>query len=351
MSSPRTLRSLQLGLTKSVTLYETHLVTPSGSRPLTPDLQATVEQHGTKQVVQGWVFKSDHDRRELYLHLRAAGWSEVVAISPQRSPVRPDGVHQFANGVNTAASESRELTRHVAERRRAAAESVRTALGTPVAVTKARATLLQTATQYPAIRAARARLEQLYGADPDQRRAHDAYERAVRITEAVNRLEGEASAELERLAKTIRVAGSEAQGLERRPPSATASQPAEADEVELHLRSPGDRPIHVIKVLREFTGDGLKHAKAIVDSAPCSIGTFDSAFAEAMAAQLRAVGALVDEARVPPTDANASPIEATMPDAAETVGQLERLSTLRDSGAITDEEFQALKARLLAGGR
>ncbi|TMA82531.1 MAG: 50S ribosomal protein L7/L12 [Deltaproteobacteria bacterium] len=51
-----------------------------------------------------------------------------------------------------------------------------------------------------------------------------------------------------------------------------APAPAEEkDEWTVVLKSPGDKKIQVIKVVRELTGLGLKEAKDLVDGAPKSV--------------------------------------------------------------------------------
>jgi large subunit ribosomal protein L7/L12 len=56
------------------------------------------------------------------------------------------------------------------------------------------------------------------------------------------------------------------------PAAAGAGDGAEAEEesstVDVVLTGPGDKKIHVIKVVRAATGLGLKEAKALVDEAP-----------------------------------------------------------------------------------
>ncbi len=53
---------------------------------------------------------------------------------------------------------------------------------------------------------------------------------------------------------------------------AAAAAPAEEkDEWTVVLKSPGDKKIQVIKVVRELTGLGLKEAKDLVDGAPKNV--------------------------------------------------------------------------------
>jgi hypothetical protein len=54
------------------------------------------------------------------------------------------------------------------------------------------------------------------------------------------------------------------------------------------------------------------------------------------------------EASAPPAPQYAAP-PAAAPDTDDLIAQLEKLGSLRDSGVLTDAEFDAQKARLLAG--
>jgi hypothetical protein len=69
-----------IGIVRRVTLTETTITTPKGQFELTPEVEASAEQHGNKQVVQGCVFKSDHDRREVYLHINGPTWGGCRAV-------------------------------------------------------------------------------------------------------------------------------------------------------------------------------------------------------------------------------------------------------------------------------
>jgi hypothetical protein len=83
-ASPAKIASIGFG--RSVTLTETTIKTPKGEYALTREVSARAEQHGNKQVVQGWVFKSDNDRREVYLHIDGPTWAEVVPFSMKHWP-------------------------------------------------------------------------------------------------------------------------------------------------------------------------------------------------------------------------------------------------------------------------
>ena len=60
------------------------------------------------------------------------------------------------------------------------------------------------------------------------------------------------------------------------------------------LVEPGDRPIAVVKAVREITGAGLKESKDLVDNVPSVIDRLERPDAEAMMVKLRAAGATVE---------------------------------------------------------
>ena len=64
--------------------------------------------------------------------------------------------------------------------------------------------------------------------------------------------------------------------------------------VNVVLVDAGDRPIAVVKEIRELTGAGIKAAKEIVDNTPSVIDRLDRSDAEAMMVKLRAAGATVE---------------------------------------------------------
>jgi large subunit ribosomal protein L7/L12 len=101
------------------------------------------------------------------------------------------------------------------------------------------------------------------------------------------------------------------------------------------LQDAGDKKIHVIKALREATGLGLAEAKALTDHP--STFPLDPARVEGLVAELRSLGATVYATGGPAEPAGDGDV----------VAQLERLAALRSSGAITDDEFAELKARLI----
>ena len=64
--------------------------------------------------------------------------------------------------------------------------------------------------------------------------------------------------------------------------------------VNVVLVDAGDRPIAVVKEIRELTGADIKAAKEIVDNTPSVIDRLDRSDAEAMMVKLRAAGATVE---------------------------------------------------------
>lgn len=84
-------------------------------------------------------------------------------------------------------------------------------------------------------------------------------------------------------------------------PGAAAGAAAEAKPEEVKteftvvLKSPGDKKINVIKIVREVTNLGLKEAKDLVDSAPKPVKEkISKEEAEAIKAKFEEVGATVE---------------------------------------------------------
>lgn len=76
---------------------------------------------------------------------------------------------------------------------------------------------------------------------------------------------------------------------------AVAEAAEEKTEFDVVLTSVGDKKIQVIKVARQLTTLGLKEAKELVESAPCSIKEgVSKEDAEAAKAKLEEVGAQVE---------------------------------------------------------
>src|SRR5690349_598751 len=113
-------------------------------------------------------------------------------------------------------------------------------------------------------------------------------------------------------------------------------------ETEVIIRSAGDNPISVIKEIRAVTGLGLAEAKDLAMINPSTL-TLDRDRAEQFVAAASAAGATVELKAAAPVPAEAKPT------AGDLVDQLERLAALKSSGAISAEEYEQLKYRLLAG--
>ena len=115
-------------------------------------------------------------------------------------------------------------------------------------------------------------------------------------------------------------------------------------QAEVIIRHAGDKPISVIKEIRAVTGCSLAEAKDLAMATPSTL-VLEDGQAQQFVEAMRNAGAVVEFA--PPPQAAAP---APAPDTAgDLVGQLERLSALKTSGAITAEEYEQLKYRLLAG--
>jgi large subunit ribosomal protein L7/L12 len=73
-----------------------------------------------------------------------------------------------------------------------------------------------------------------------------------------------------------------------------AAAEEEQTEFDVVLQGPGEKKIHVIKVVRAATGLGLKEAKALVDEAPNPVKeALSREDADALKAQLEEAGASV----------------------------------------------------------
>jgi hypothetical protein len=176
-----------IGIVRRVTLTETTITTPKGQFELTPEVEASAEQHGNKQVVQGWVFKSDHDRREIYLHINGPTWGDVVPFSVRHSVSEPRDLHAFATRVGATA-------RNVEAAKAAIAERVRVAQCKVIEA-----------------KAVKDRVEDFVADAPvDDRRAKKARESVQALHEQGNRWAQEALSEQERVRSDSEVAQREA---------------------------------------------------------------------------------------------------------------------------------------------
>lgn len=137
-------------------LFEEHVETSKGSRPLTSSLQAAVDTTGNLAIggrstltrmgtgavlagplglMVGMAAKKDKkvDARELYLILQDESWGAVIPFSPDRG----EALREFAMNVNLAATNAPERARRQAERVQAAERALRQAKGNTKAITRA----------------------------------------------------------------------------------------------------------------------------------------------------------------------------------------------------------------------
>jgi hypothetical protein len=59
-------------------LFEDVLAIDGETLPLLAGLRATTEMQGITQIVQGRVFKSDHDCRRIFLHVTTSGFARSL---------------------------------------------------------------------------------------------------------------------------------------------------------------------------------------------------------------------------------------------------------------------------------
>lgn len=134
-------------------------------------------------------------------------------------------------------------------------------------------------------------------------------------------------------------------------------KPAEPGEARVVLSSVGPKKVPVIKAIRAANQMGVKDAKALVDDVPSQIDGLTLSGAEALALELQRMGceATAERHEFAPTPNpaedlanNAGPQprreQAGSTDAME---QIRELADLRDSGALTEDEFATKKAELL----
>ena len=114
-----------VGMLSKVTLYELQ-VEYGNQRWWLDNLHATVTQDGMKQVVQGWVIKTNQDRRELYLHVPGAF---VATFNLQHSAVTPAQLMDFAEAINIMVAKVPEMRRGYQTRVNAVKLALAMALG------------------------------------------------------------------------------------------------------------------------------------------------------------------------------------------------------------------------------
>jgi large subunit ribosomal protein L7/L12 len=361
-----------VGLMTRVTLTETTIKTPKGEFPLTPDVTISAEQHGTKQVVQGWVFKSDNDRREVYLHVTGPDWADVVPFALKNSVTDARQLHEFAARAGVAARNSDNARAALAQRAEAAGNRLAAARANREPVHEAAEAYVASAWDVQDLKPTSDQLAALLEhADQSDRKARKATEELQQVrTQVKSRL---AEAETER----NRVQDATAEITATAEVMATTRIPS---PVIVRLISAGNKQIQVIKIIREATRLGLRDAKNLTERTPSVILTAARAEdAERLRASLEAVGATVLVESAPERDhaqAHAhAPAVATLPPAVasseepreltpgsplatataadtpaqpDVIDQIKRLGELRDAGLLTDDEFAAKKADLLS---
>lgn len=105
-----------VGVLRRAVLYEDRIELPGETHELTPDVRAETRQYGDKDVVQGWVIKTTHDRREIQLDVEGPDWSSTVHFEMKWSLSDSRAIHEFAATVNKAAKRSDRARAEIAER-------------------------------------------------------------------------------------------------------------------------------------------------------------------------------------------------------------------------------------------
>ncbi len=77
-------------------------------------------------------------------------------------------------------------------------------------------------------------------------------------------------------------------------PAAAAAPVEEQTEFDVILKSPGDKKVEVIKVVRAITGLGLKEAKVLTEAGGVVMEGASKEFAEKIKKDLEAAGATVE---------------------------------------------------------
>lgn len=92
--------------------------------------------------------------------------------------------------------------------------------------------------------------------------------KAEKLLDEIGTLTVLEAAELKKLMEEKFGVTAQAQVAFAAPAGAAAAPAEEKDAFEVVLASSGDKKLEVLKVVREFTGLGLKEAKDLVDNAP-----------------------------------------------------------------------------------
>ena len=229
-AKPRKVGSL--GTMRKVTVTETTIQTPKGTFPLVEGIRAASDQHGMKQVVQGWVFKSDQDRREVYLHIEGPGWADVVPYNIKNAWVTPAQIHTFATTINGASANAPALGLQVVRRTQLAQQQLANELDKAAPLREAAARLVVQAADSELVDQWRTYVDQMITAvdEPENRK----------VKKAAGQME-EARAEVENRREAANArAESVRQDLERLEQEAKEIR-AEARETQAKLPEGADR--------------------------------------------------------------------------------------------------------------
>lgn len=190
-----------IGAVQRVVLYEDRVVTPDGTFELGPNVHARCELQGAVQSVQGWVWKSDQDRREVYLHVNGPGWHSVIRWNLKWTANQPKPYIEMAYAIGQAANQASELRAAIEQRLHGAEDDLLSELGDLAGVEAISARLDPLESGLLATKTA---LETAMATDGSGKRAagRRAGAAAMRCGTAV----GELNAERDRIAETRRYA-------------------------------------------------------------------------------------------------------------------------------------------------
>lgn len=377
-----------------IRVFEHEVQTPQGTRPLDEQVKFSVESAGNMSVTRRltltraamlgpWsIFApkaTRHDVRELYFIAEHPEWSAVTPVNPDAGV----GARQAAAAANVAARNAsanrtaRQAATEAARRRTQEAKSKAESL-----TREAESELARASGSFTGVRELVEDLEARLADCHDQtsrvaRQGFKAVEEALAL--APNPAQLAALPQQRQLPPgDSNSPGSQSRDRDDQPGrqqrrdevdqtafTDAPAEPTQASPVESQsmnatvvLMHPGKQKIEVIKALRSRTGWGLREAKQFVDTAPSRLAGLEAPFAETIAEELAFAGATVElEHLVDSGSEHLDPVEARSEQGGsagagdDLIGQLERLSALRTSRAIDEGEFQALKARLLAGDR
>jgi len=117
------------------------------------------------------------------------------------------------------------------------------------------------------------------------------------------------------------------------------------------LVHPGRSKIPVIKVIRSDRRIGLKEAKALVDSGGVVAEGLSIDDAQRLVEKLIGAGArariVMGDQAVAEDGAPVPPVPTAAHTTTSVADEIQKLVDLRDSGALTEEEFQAAKRRAI----